>query len=67
MMSLRVSVRKIRKGRGERIVVRCGCCTKSFEIHKASDFSDDLVEIAGVIARKQEWRKLFRQILKEKP
>ena len=47
---------------GPSMLVRCGCCGESVKIDYGND--DNLVEINGVIASREEWAKILGPLLK---
>lgn len=47
--------------RAEHLRVRCGCCSKSFDIYP--DLVDDSLEICGVMGTKKQWQKLLLPLL----
>ena len=67
---LRITRRKMRK-KGKvistRIRVKCGCCSEAIEIHADSaptgDVHQDTLEIGGVFATVDQWRRIFLPIL----
>ena len=44
-------------------LVRCGCCAESVEITYGTD--DNFVEINGVSAAREEWRKILLPLLED--
>jgi len=53
---LRLWYNKGDKKHSPHYLVKCGCCNESVKIY----YNEDSVEINGVIASKDEWRKLFK-------
>lgn len=58
----RIYHRKIRGKKSARLLIKCGDCPNTFEIYYGPD-GDDL-EIAGVLASIENWRKIFLPLLK---
>jgi hypothetical protein len=50
-----------------KVVVACGDCDESFNIYPPTDYEDlsvdDYMEIAGVMARLEEWREVLLPLL----
>jgi hypothetical protein len=59
----RVYRRKARGRKSARLLIKCGDCDEKFEIYYGPD-SEDL-EIAGVLASVENWRKILMPLLKE--
>lgn len=59
---LREFLSKERRRSNVRLLLKCGCCEESVEIHYAS--TDDLIEINGVCASRTEWLRVLGPILK---
>ena len=57
----RVFRRKARGKRSARLLIKCGDCDQKFDIHHAE--GEDL-EIAGVLASIENWRKILLPLLK---
>ncbi len=57
---LRIWHRRAHNKKSPRLLVKCGCCDSKFEIY----YDDEELEIAGVLASKGEWRRLFGPLLK---
>ncbi|HYE61318.1 MAG TPA: hypothetical protein VD997_04925 [Phycisphaerales bacterium] len=61
---LRVFKREARGRHSPRLTVKCGCCKESVEIY----YGDDTLEINGVFASVDEWRRLLAPLLRgDKP
>lgn len=58
----RVFRRKARGKRSARLLIKCGDCDQKFEIHYGSEGED--LEIAGVLASIENWRKILLPLLK---
>lgn len=58
----RVSRRKARGKRSARLLIKCGDCDQKFEIHYGPEGED--LEIAGVLASIENWRKILLPLLK---
>ena len=58
----RVYRRKGRAKRSARLLIKCGDCDNRFEIHYGPEGED--LEIAGVLASVENWRKIFLPLLK---
>jgi hypothetical protein len=59
---LRVWHRGPRKKQSPRLLVKCGDCDSKFEIYYDDEEGKDL-EIAGVLASREEWKRLFGPLL----
>jgi hypothetical protein len=59
----RVYRRKARGKKSARLLIKCGDCDEKFEIYYGPD-SEDL-EIAGVLASVENWRKILLPLLKK--
>ncbi len=59
---LRVFKRAARRKHSPRLTVKCGCCDQAVEIY----YGDGTIEINGVIATLEEWRRLLRPLLKRR-
>ena len=57
---LRVFKREARGKHSPHLTVKCGCCDQSVRIY----YGDDTLEINGVFATLDEWRRLFDPLLK---
>jgi hypothetical protein len=60
---LRVYRRKAHGKKSARLLIKCGDCDEKFEIYYGPD-SEDL-EIAGVLASVENWRRILLPLLKE--
>src|SRR2546423_58006 len=58
----RIYHRKTRGKKSARLLIKCGDCPNKFEIYYGPD-GDDL-EIAGVLASIENWRKILLPLLK---
>ena len=57
-----------RKGRGiqsAHLLIKCGDCNQKFKIYYGADGED--LEIAGVLASIENWRKILLPLLKNRP
>ena len=59
----RVYRRKAHGKKSARLLIKCGDCDEKFEIYYGPD-SEDL-EIAGVLASVENWRKILLPLLKK--
>jgi len=57
----RVYHRKARGKKSARLLIKCGDCDKQFEIYHGPDGQD--LEIAGVLASVENWRKILSPLL----
>ena len=60
--ALRVFARKGRGKRSPRLLIKCGDCHEKFEIYYGPEGED--LEIAGVLASVENWRKILLPLLK---
>lgn len=67
---IRVTVRKQKGRKAERILIRCGCCNERVELYPSknpfcSEHNPSLctIEIGGVIATVRQWRKVLGPLL----
>jgi len=58
----RIWRRKARDKQSPRLLVKCGCCDKQVEIYYSTDRLDNLVEINGVCATREQWGQIFREV-----
>lgn len=58
----RIFHRAARPRKSARFLVKCGCCDESVEIY----YGGGTLEIGGVMASVEEWRKLLLPLLEEK-
>jgi hypothetical protein len=60
----RVWRRKARGKQSPRILIKCGDCDKKVEIcyPGGDDPLDDIFEINGVCATREQWQEIFREI-----
>jgi hypothetical protein len=58
----RVYHRKARGKKSARLLIKCGDCDQKFEIHYGPGAED--LEIAGVLASVENWRKILLPLLK---
>lgn len=61
----RVWRRKARRKQSARLLVKCGCCDRQFKVYHSTDTNDlldDLVEINGVCASREQWRAIFKEV-----
>lgn len=61
LFRLRVYKRKAKPGRMARFLVKCGCCDEAVTIC----YDDVSLEIAGVLASRDEWRALLGRLLRK--
>ena len=59
----RVYRRKARGKKSARLLIKCGDCDQTFEIHYGPEGED--LEIAGVLASIENWRKILLPLLKK--
>jgi hypothetical protein len=58
----RVYDRKARGKKSARLLIKCGDCDQKFEIYYGPEGED--LEIAGVLASSENWRKILLPLLK---
>lgn len=58
----RVYRRKARGKKSARLLIKCGDCDQKFEIHYGP--GDEDLEIAGVLASVENWKKILLPLLK---
>ena len=58
----RVYRRKARGKKSARLLIKCGDCDQKFEIHYSP--GDEDLEIAGVLASVENWKKILLPLLK---
>lgn len=61
---LRVYHRRANGKKSARYLVKCGDCDESLEIYYGPEINNG-VEIGGVLASKEEWRKILLPLLRK--